>query len=240
MILEYLKKTYHNSIASFYQLVEEKLEKEQKMFIVTANPEVLMIGAQNEQLDTILRDDTVTIVPDGIGVVKAMHQVGIPCNERITGVELAIHLLTSANRFKKSVFFYGAKPEVIEALMEKVKQDYPNLVIAGYQDGYNNKGDAVFETIIAAKPDIIFVALGVPAQELLIAKHIDQFQKGIFIGVGGSFDVLSGLKARAPKIFIKLNLEWLYRISKEPKRFGRFYRSNVKFFSTIKKENKKP
>lgn len=239
MILEYLDKIYHNSAASFHQLVDEKLEQEQKMFIVTANPEVLMVGAQNEQLNNVLLDEKVTIVPDGIGVVKALCKAGKTCNERITGVDLASHLLESANRMKKSVYFYGAKPEVIDALMKKVKTQYPDLVIAGYHDGYHETGDEVFDQIVATKPDIIFVALGVPAQELLIAKHIDRFEKGIFVGVGGSFDVLSGMKARAPKLFIKLNLEWLYRICKEPKRFGRFYRSNVKFFSTINKECQK-
>lgn len=76
----------------------------------------------------------------------------------------------------------------------------------------------MFEKIAKEKPDIVLVALGIPLQEKLIYKHLDQFNKGIFVGVGGSFDVISGHKKRAPKIFIKLNLEWLYRILKEPKR----------------------
>ena len=95
--------------------------------------------------------------------------------------------------------------------------------------------DSVFDEIANIQPDVVLVALGIPAQEMLIAKHYNRFKKGVFIGVGGSFDVLSGMKKRAPKIFIKLNLEWLYRILKEPNRFGRFYRSNVKFISEIKK-----
>ena len=85
------------------------------------------------------------------------------------------------------------------------------------------------------KPDIILVAWGIPAQEKLIYKHLDKFDKGIFVGVGGSFDVISGHKKRAPKIFIKLNLEWLYRIIKEPKRLKRFYDSNVKFLFKVRR-----
>ena len=83
-------------------------------------------------------------------------------------------------------------------------------------------------------PDICFVAFGIPNQEKLIYRHLNKFKKGILVGVGGSFDVLSGSKKRAPKIFIKLNLEWLYRITSEPKRLKRFYESNIKYMFEIK------
>ena len=109
------------------------------------------------------------------------------------------------------------------------------MKIAGYQDGYVQDKDAVFEEIVTLKPDAVLVALGIPAQEILIHKYYNRFDKGIFVGVGGSFDVLSGTKKRAPEIFIKLNLEWLYRIAKEPQRFKRFYDSNVRFIGKIRK-----
>ena len=86
------------------------------------------------------------------------------------------------------------------------------------------------------EPDIIFVALGVPLQEQLIYKHMRRFKKGVFIGVGGSFDVLSGEKKRAPKFFVKHNLEWLYRITTEPKRLKRFWDNNVKFLFAVERE----
>ena len=120
--------------------------------------------------------------------------------------------------------------------MNKVlKEKYPNLVLAGATNGYEKDKDKVFDKIAKTKPDIILVALGIPLQEKLIYKHLNEFDKGIFVGVGGSFDVISGHKKRAPKIFIKLNLEWLYRILKEPKRLKRFYDSNVKFLFKVKK-----
>ena len=87
-------------------------------------------------------------------------------------------------------------------------------------------------------PDICLVALGIPFQETIIYKHFNEFKKGIFIGVGGSFDVLSGFKKRAPKIFQKLNIEWLYRIIKEPKRLKRFYKNNIQFVFQLKKIKK--
>ena len=93
----------------------------------------------------------------------------------------------------------------------------------------------MMEKIVKKNPDICLVALGIPEQEKTIARHIKEAKKGIYIGVGGSFDVLSGEKKRAPKLFIKLNLEWLYRIIKEPKRLKRFWNNNVKFLLKIKK-----
>ena len=90
--------------------------------------------------------------------------------------------------------------------------------------------------IIKLKPDICLVALGIPEQEKLILKYYDKAEKGIFMGVGGSFDVLSGCKKRAPRISIKLNLEWLYRIIKEPKRLKRFYQYNLKYLFYVIKE----
>ena len=86
--------------------------------------------------------------------------------------------------------------------------------------------------------DIVLVALGMPIQEKLIYKHLNEFDKGIFVGVGGSFDVLSGTKKRAPEFFIQHNLEWLYRITKEPSRLKRFYNNNIKFLFNVNKEKK--
>lgn len=238
MILDYLKKTYGETNKDFYALADSAMVQGKKMFIVTANPEIFMTGEGDKAFDNILMRDDVVIVPDGIGVVKAMEMAKVPVKERIPGVELAAHLIKTAGEKEKSVFFLGAKQFVIDALTEKVKKENPNIKIAGAVNGYDRDKDQVFQEILEKKPDLVFVALGVPAQEKLIAKYYDSFDKGIFVGVGGSFDVLSGTKARAPKLFIKLNLEWLYRIMKEPKRIGRFYKSNVKFFSVVKKQIK--
>lgn len=232
---ELLEKIYNKSQNEFFDLLEKNIKNEEKMFVVTANPETLMIGVNNSDFHQVLKDEKVTITPDGIGVVKALSALSIEVNGRITGVDISKHLLKTGNDNHKSVYLYGAKPEVLEALVSKLGIDYPNLTILGAKDGYNNDGDEVFKDILEKKPDIVLVALGIPRQELLISKYYDQMEKGIFVGVGGTFDVLSGTKKRAPQIFIKLNLEWLYRIGKEPKRFGRFYQSNVKFIKIINK-----
>ena len=237
-MLEFLRKTYGGSQREFYEIADNALENSEKMFIVTANPEIFMTGEKDPDFKHVLTDENVTVIPDGIGVIKAMKQIGLEVTERIPGVELSAHLLETASRLKKSVCFFGAKQEVIDALLQKCREQYPGINVVGAYNGYCDDRDVVFEKIRTVEPDLVLVALGVPAQELLIAKHIDSFKKGIFIGVGGTFDVLSGTKQRAPKIFIKLNLEWFYRIMKEPTRLKRFWNGNVKFFSEVKRERK--
>jgi N-acetylglucosaminyldiphosphoundecaprenol N-acetyl-beta-D-mannosaminyltransferase len=173
-----------------------------------------MMAENDEMLDKMLLDESVDLVPDGIAVIKACQMLGVDVTERITGVDIADFLISELNRQKKSIYLFGAKPEVVETFVNKIKADYPDVQIAGYSDGYVKDRDAVFDEIVNAAPDVCLVALGIPHQEKLIYKHIDRFEKGIFVGVGGSFDVLSGCKARAPQFFIKHNIEWLYRIAK--------------------------
>ena len=232
---KYFEKIYQNGFEQFASVLETKMDNEEKTFVITANPETLMIGADTPLFDEILKSDKTIIVPDGIGVVKAAHMLDIPVKERVTGVEIVQKLFELLNEKSRSLYLLGAKQEVLQKLVERIKVEYPNITLLGYQDGYIKNKDEVFEQMAELKPDVVLVALGIPAQEQLIYKHYDNFDKGIFVGVGGSFDVLSGTKKRAPQIFIKLNLEWLYRITKEPKRIKRFYVSNVKFISKIQK-----
>ena len=110
------------------------------------------------------------------------------------------------------------------------------MKIIGSSNGYVNDKQEIFNSITDLKPDGVLVALGIPEQELLIYNNLSKFNKGIFMGVGGSFDVLSGHKKRAPKVFRKLHLEWLYRILKEPNRFNRFFNNNVKYIFKIIQE----
>ena len=228
-LIEYLKKVYKGSRSGLYDEIAAEVDEEKKRFIVTANPETLMTGLETDELDTILLDDDTMIVPDGIGLVKALQIAGYGSYNRIPGVEFASMLLKMAEVKTLGVFLYGSSQEVIEKMQQLMKREYPHARLLGAVNGYDYDQDEVMREAAAKKPDIILVALGVPAQEHLIARHYGEFEKGIFVGVGGSFDVLSGCKKRAPEIFLKLNLEWLYRITKEPKRLGRFFRHNVRF-----------
>ena len=225
-MINYIKKTSRGNKESFFKVLENNLVNNNKMFIVTANPETFMKADSISEFDKALMKPDTTIVPDGIGVVKAANYIGITeINERITGVDISYKLLELANKYSKSIYLLGASKDVIELTVKNINKEYPKVNILGYSDGYVDN----------ISPDIVLVALGVPKQELLIAKHYDSFSKGIFVGVGGTFDVISGTKKRAPQIIQKLNIEWLYRIIGNKERIKRFYDSNVKFIFKLRK-----
>lgn len=233
---KFLEKLYKNDKKSFFEILKKDLKNKNKKFIVTVNPETLMIAEKDLELKEILEDDSVSFVPDGIGVVKAAKMIGVDVKERIPGIEIAEKLFEFANESKKSLYLFGAKQEVLNNLKEKIEKNYSNIKLLGMTNGYVENKEEEFQKIIKKEPDIVLVALGIPAQEKLIYKYFKDFKKGIFVGVGGSFDVLSGTKKRAPQIFIKTNTEWLYRILKEPKRIKRFWDNNVKLIFKIRKE----
>ncbi len=197
-----------------------------------------MLSEKNQEYRNMLLDKNTEIVADGIGLVKAGRILGYVIKERIPGIEIAEELLKYASEHQKKVYLFGSKPEVIEKMGNLIREKYSDAKLIGMQDGYVEEKDKVFKDIVKKEPDIILVALGMPKQEELIYKYLDKFKKGIFVGVGGSFDVISGTKKRAPKIFIKTNTEWLYRIVKEPKRIKRFYDNNIKFIFKIYKLKK--
>ena len=234
-MIEYFRKLYKNSSTEFNEIVKNSLINNNKMFIVTANPETLMTAEKDISLKKALLDDNTTIIADGIGIIKGAKILGYKINETIPGIELCSKLFEYCNELNKSIFLFGAKEEIVEKLVDTIKQKYPNAIIVGYENGYKKDRQAVFTKIKTLEPDVILVALGIPEQELLIYNNLKDFNKGIFVGVGGSFDVLSGSKKRAPKIFRKLHLEWLYRIIREPKRFKRFFNSNVRYIFKIRK-----
>lgn len=197
------------------------LEKQEKRFIVTANPEIVMKARQDASYRQALQRADYTIA-DGIGIVKAAEWKKEPLPERIAGFDVMRDLLNVAEEKGYSCFFLGAEKEVNEKAVHEVKKLYPNLKIAGWHHGFFNLDDeTILEQVKEVNPDMVFVALGLPRQETWIAKHLDQFGKGLFMGVGGSFDVLAGEVKRAPKLWIKLNLEWAYRALRQPARIFR-------------------
>ena len=234
-LYEYFDKLYSKGSKDFYKVVEENLKKQKRMFIVTANPETFTHGKNDDDFNKLLIDKNTTLIPDGIGIVKAAKILKYNITERITGIDLANKLLQIANENSYKVSILGATESVIKKLKIVLSEKYPNISIVKIENGYTKNKDKYFEELKELDPDICLVALGIPHQEKLIHKHLNKFKKGIFVGVGGSLDVISGSKKRAPKIFQKLNLEWLYRITKEPKRLKRFYDNNIKFIIKIKR-----
>ena len=231
----FFDKLYKGKEEELYTLLEDRLVNKQKTFIVTANPEVYMALKDHVAICQKMFTDETIITPDGEGIVYAAKKLGYTINGKIAGVDTVARLLKIGDAHQADVYFFGSKDYVLAALKKKIETVYPHLNIVGCQHGYIENREAVMQDILAKQPDLIFIALGVPAQEEEIAAHIDAFQKGIFVGCGGSLDVLSGTKARAPHFLVRMKLEWVYRIVKEPKRLKRFLKSNLKFLAEIRR-----
>lgn len=219
----------------FHKLVSTDLDNHANKFIVTPNPEIVLSARDNTRFSNIVNNADY-VIPDGIGIIKGARMLGTPMHERITGFDTLMFLIKQANQKHLKLYMVGAKPEVINASAARIKKEFPNIDLVGYHDGYF-KDDGIIATEIAEKqPDIILVALGSPKQEYFINKYRDRCT-AVWIGVGGSFDVFSGTKKRAPKVVQKLSLEWFYRLVKEPTRFGRML-AIPKYLHLIKKESK--
>jgi N-acetylglucosaminyldiphosphoundecaprenol N-acetyl-beta-D-mannosaminyltransferase len=222
----------------FYAEMRNALREGGIINVVTANPETFMLAERDPRFRQALQSDSTVIIPDGIGVVMAARRLGMSINERIAGVELAEYLLRCADELRKRVFLYGAKPEVLAALEERLSRERPGAEIVGAYNGYDYSDEEIAEKIISRRPDIVMAGLGIPRQEIFLANCAKSMDTGILVGVGGAFDVMSGLKRRAPSIFIKLNLEWLYRIATEPKRLKRFFDNIIRVLFLYRKKTK--
>ncbi|GAA5415803.1 N-acetylglucosaminyldiphosphoundecaprenol N-acetyl-beta-D-mannosaminyltransferase [Paraliobacillus ryukyuensis] len=202
-------------------IIYPKLRQQQKQFFVTANPEIVMLANEQPNYKAIVNQADY-ILPDGSGIVLASKIMRQPIEERIPGFEVMTHLIGYAEEEELGCYFLGADELVLEEFIKRIKQLHPNLVISGYHHGFFDLDDQqVVDDVKQSKADMVFVALGSPRQEQWIVKHYESFNKGLFMGVGGSFDVIAGKVKRAPKGWIKLNLEWLYRLLQQPFRWKR-------------------
>lgn len=214
---------------------EEFVKSDGVSVIYTPNPEIVMVAYQDEEFKDILNSSDMC-VPDGIGVIYGAKIIKNPLPERVPGFELCLNLLERMGAFGGSVFMLGSKPGVAETAAQKLTEKYPGLKIAGTHDGYFSEADEdkIVDKINASGADFLMVCLGAPKQEKWIHKHKDRLNVKLCIGAGGSLDVIAGNAKRAPKIFIKLNLEWFYRLLKQPSRIGRFA-ALPKFILTVMK-----
>ena len=234
----YFNNLYTESYHSYLSNLNKYLSKNIKKFVLTANPEMFYIAQNNKILNDSLLNKNNDVVVDGIAVLKMAKKYDITVKEKISGVELSKDLIELAYKKKKTIYLFGSKKEVLDKLLKKLNDSYPGIKIVGHSDGYVKDKEKVIKEIVKLQPDVCLVALGIPMQEECIYKCMNKVKKGIYVGVGGTFDVLSGTKKRAPKLFIKTNTEWLYRILSEPKRIKRFMKYNVRFVIDILKDKK--
>lgn len=219
------------------EIIKGYIESKSFHAVFTPNAEIVQLCVENEDVKDIVNSADL-IIPDGAGVVLASKILKTPLREKVPGVELGLRAIKLSHENGYGVYFLGSKPGVAELAAEKLKEKYENFNLVGCHDGYFNKSgeenDRVIEKINELSPDILFVCLGVPAQEKWICENRDKLNNvGLVMGLGGSLDSYAGTVKRAPDIFIKLNLEWFYRLIKEPKRIGRMMKLPKFVFGTL-------
>ena len=202
--------------------------------IVTINPEMISYAKKNPYFTEIVTSADL-VIPDGIGVEIGLKILGHRV-KRIPGIELGKALIVKFSNNNKSVALIGAKPDIIKLAVKNLIKEVENINIVYAHDGYFTDEEEIVNSLIDSNPDLVLVALGSPKQEILINKLKTKLPKSAMIGLGGSFDVWSGAVKRAPEIYQKLGLEWLYRTLKEPQRFKRIFPTLPLFILNVFKE----
>lgn len=197
--------------------------------IYTPNTEIVMAAKRDEDLKKLVNSGDL-VLADGIGLIYASRLRKKPLKERVTGFDTSIKLLELADEMGLNLYFLGGKEGVARDAAAAVNEKYKNLKVAGFHNGYfNSKLDGekssteeeIIKEINSKDIDIVFVGFGFPRQEKWIDAWKDDINAKVIIGNGGVLDILSGRANRAPDIFIKLGLEWLYRLLKNPSRIKR-------------------
>jgi N-acetylglucosaminyldiphosphoundecaprenol N-acetyl-beta-D-mannosaminyltransferase len=198
------------------------LESKRARHIVTLNALILVTAIHNPELNQIIQAaDLITI--DGYGILKALRKMDYQFIEQFTGIDLTREVISRCARYGYPVYIYGGSPIVASNLRLILSRNWPELVIVGIRDGYGGTLDQnrIFEEIIQNQPALLLVGLGSPDQELFLAKILPKLNKTIGIGVGGTLDILAGLKKEAPRFLRNHGWEWLYRMMQDPVKLKR-------------------
>jgi len=201
--------------------IEQRLDAGERTFIITANPEFVMLCREDREVAAIAeRADLV--VPDGTGAVVASRLLGDPLPGRAPGRLLVDRLAALATERRLSLFLLGAGPGIAERAARRLRTRHPELRIAGTYAGSADDDADVVPLVLAAAPDVVLVAFGMPKQERWIARNLTRLPSvRIAVGVGGSLDYLAGAAKAPPAIVHLIGLEWLWRLAREPQRWRR-------------------
>lgn len=230
---------YEIFAANMDECLEVVLSKE-KVHIVSGNPEVLYTGLNDKNLFDNFTSDKSLIIPDGVGVQISAKILKTPVEEKIAGIELMKKILEKCEDSGEGIHLLGASEENLKACVANILRDYPRINISGYHNGFFDLDNPreILEEIKEKKPMAVFVAMGCPRQEKFIVRYMDELPCKIFMGVGGSFDVIAEKVNRAPRWMIDIGMEWAYRVAKEPWRIKRLG-SIPKFIWTVTKSRGK-
>lgn len=221
------------------QIVVDAISKGQQLHHVVVNAGKIVAMQSDLQLRQSVNESDL-INADGQAVVWAAKILGKPLKERVAGIDLMVNLVELAHQNKYKIFFFGAKEEVVKTVVEKYSNQYSSDIIAGYRNGYFKKEEEkdIAKEIANSGANILFVAISSPTKENFLYENKHLLKNVNFImGVGGSFDVVSGKVKRAPIWMQNSGLEWFYRFSQEPKRmWKRYLVGNSKFILLVLKE----
>ncbi len=179
------------------------------------------------------------VLADGQAVVWAARLTGAPLPERVAGIDLFMRLLTEAESAGISVYFLGAKEEVLDLMLSQIRLRFPRLLIAGSRNGYfaDSDQESVADAIAACGAQMLFLGMTSPKKEIFTAGYGGRTGVKVVHGVGGSFDILAGVTKRAPVLWQRLGFEWLYRVLQEPRRMARRYlTTNTRFLMMTARE----
>lgn len=227
-------------------IAEGYIERGEQCVVFTPNAEIVQMAIEDEAFRNTVNSAEL-VIPDGAGVILASKIMKKPLKCKVAGCEFAEELVRRSAEGKYKIFFYGSKPvtdegvSVAELADRRMSERYEGFRAAGTSHGYV-KPDGypdLIEGINSSGADILFVCLGVPMQEKWISENREKLSPRVIVGLGGTLDVFAGTVKRAPKIFVKMNLEWLYRLIKEPKRIGRMMKLPKFIFGTLLSKKEK-
>ncbi len=180
-------------------------------------------------VDSVSMQDTLQKIDDFVAL-GSPHQILVMNANKLSQIRSDKRLLQITRA--DSIFFLGAQPAILQAMLNKLHRDHPSLRIAGYNDGYfmPQEEPALLERIRHSKPDVLLVAMGTPRQEYWIRDHFHELGVPVYIGVGGTFDVIAGLKKDAPAWIRRFALEWLFRLVQDPRNLWRRYLTTIPWF----------
>lgn len=223
------------------QLVEKYVQKKEPLHLMGVNADKINMARQNPRLMEIVNGCGI-INADGASVVMAGRYLNRRLPERVAGVDLMLELVKLSEKKEYSIYLLGAKQAVVTKAAQELEKIHPNLKIVGIHDGYfkENQWAEISKELKEKAPDFCFVGITSPMKEYLIEFLQNDGNACVFMGVGGTFDVLSGEISRAPVWMQKCSMEWMYRVMQEPKRlFKRYFVGNTVFIASVIKEKRK-
>ena len=223
------------NVTSYEEIIEEitqRIKNNQKYRIISINLNKIILANENKEMIQIINSFD-CFIPDGISIVKASNEL----KERITGIDLFEKICSEHEKIGAKIFLYGAQEEIVKAAKTNLQEKYKNIKIVGYEKGFIKNNEDLIKKINDSGANIVFIAMGSPKQEKWIYENSAKIKANIFMGVGGTFDIVSDRLKRAPKWIRKMGIEWLYRMLKEPKRLKNVP-LQIKYWYKLKKERR--